>query len=224
MSSQGFPQSPTAAFVDQGGFITQPWRYFLQTIWQRTGGATDNIQSQTLTGEVRAYAGTSAPTGWLLCDGSIVSRTTYATLFGVIGTLYGAGDGATTFALPDFRGRIIVGAGTGTGLTPRTLGNTGGAETAALAVTNLPAHDHPVTDPGHAHTITDPGHAHTASATATNATSGSSAGAAAGNTGTATTGITINSATTGVTVGDTGDGTPFSVMPPFGVLSYIIKY
>jgi microcystin-dependent protein len=62
-----------------------------------------------LPGVLFDYAGTVAPAGWLMCDGSAVSRTTYATLFGVIGTTYGAGDGATTFSLPDFRGRVAVG-------------------------------------------------------------------------------------------------------------------
>lgn len=60
-----------------------------------------------------AYAGSAAPTGWLLEDGSAVSRTTYATLFAVIGTTYGAGDGSTTFNVPDSRGRAAIGAGTG---------------------------------------------------------------------------------------------------------------
>ncbi len=60
------------------------------------------------------YAGSSAPTGWLLCDGSAVSRSTYAALFAIAGTAYGVGDGSTTFNLPDKRGRVSVGAGTGT--------------------------------------------------------------------------------------------------------------
>ena len=61
-------------------------------------------------GAVIPYAGSSAPDGWLLCDGRTVSRTTYAALFAVIGTAYGAGDGSATFTLPDFRGRTAVGA------------------------------------------------------------------------------------------------------------------
>lgn len=57
---------------------------------------------------VSDFAGTSAPTGWLLCDGTAVSRTTYAALFAVISTVYGVGDGSTTFNLPDGRGRVNV--------------------------------------------------------------------------------------------------------------------
>jgi hypothetical protein len=60
-------------------------------------------------GMVAAYAGSSAPSGWLLCDGTAVSRTTYSALFAAIGTSYGAGDGSTTFNLPDLRGRVPVG-------------------------------------------------------------------------------------------------------------------
>jgi microcystin-dependent protein len=63
-------------------------------------------------GMMLAYAGASAPSGWLMCDGSAVSRTTYSALFAVVGTAYGAGDGSTTFNLPDTRGRFVVGLGT----------------------------------------------------------------------------------------------------------------
>lgn len=65
-------------------------------------------------GVVANYAGSSAPAGWLMCDGSAVSRSTYAALFAAISTTWGAGDGSTTFNLPDPRGRVGVGAGTGT--------------------------------------------------------------------------------------------------------------
>jgi len=64
------------------------------------------------TGGVMAFAGTGAPTGFLLCDGAAVSRTTYSALWTLLGTLYGAGDGSTTFNLPDYRGRSLVGLGT----------------------------------------------------------------------------------------------------------------
>lgn len=66
------------------------------------------------TGSVMPYAGSTAPTGWLICDGSAISRTTYADLFAVIGTTYGAGDGSTTFKLPDFTDRVIQGGTAGT--------------------------------------------------------------------------------------------------------------
>ena len=63
-------------------------------------------------GAIQAFAGVNAPKNWLICDGSAVSRTTYAKLFSVIGTTYGEGDGATTFNLPDLKGRVLTGAGT----------------------------------------------------------------------------------------------------------------
>jgi microcystin-dependent protein len=76
-------------------------------------------------GAILAYGGASAPSGWLLCDGSAVSRTTYADLFAAIGTAYGTGDGSTTFNLPDLRQRFPLGkAASGTG---STLGGTGGS-------------------------------------------------------------------------------------------------
>lgn len=88
-------------------------------------------------GSVKMYAGSSAPDKWLICDGSAVSRTTYAKLFDVIGTTYGAGDGSTTFNLPDFSGRVPIGV-SGT----HALASTGGAETVTLTTSEIPAHTH----------------------------------------------------------------------------------
>lgn len=95
-------------------------------------------------GATMTFAGSTIPTGWLECDGSAVSRTTYADLFSAIGTTWGAGDGSTTFNLPDKRGRVSIGAGTGSGLTARTLGNTGGFETHTLTTTEMPSHTHTI--------------------------------------------------------------------------------
>lgn len=95
-------------------------------------------------GDLKASARSAPSTGWALCDGTAVPRTggTYDALFAAIGTTYGVGNGSTTFNLPDFRGRTIIGAGTGTGLTARSRGNTGGAEGVALAKGEIPAHTH----------------------------------------------------------------------------------
>lgn len=107
-------------------------------------------------GMIQMYGGSSAPTGWLLCNGSAVSRSTYATLFAVIGTTYGIGDGSSTFNVPDLRGRSPIGAGTGTGggasgsglptggssLTARSAGDWLGEETHTLITTEIPAHTH----------------------------------------------------------------------------------
>lgn len=102
-------------------------------------------------GMLMPYAGSSAPTGWLLCYGQAISRTTYSDLYAVVGTTYGAGDGATTFNLPDLRGRVVAGKDDMGGvsanrLTNQTggldgdgLGNTGGSETHVLTTAQLPA-------------------------------------------------------------------------------------
>lgn len=96
----------------------------------------------SISGQILMYGAAAAPTGYLLCDGTAVSRTTYATLFGVISTTYGVGDGSTTFNVPDMRGRMPLGLGTGSGLTARSLNDQPGAETFTLAEANMPAHAH----------------------------------------------------------------------------------
>lgn len=93
-------------------------------------------------GDIKVSAAATAPTGWLSCDGSAVSRSTFATLFAATGTTYGAGDGSTTFNIPDFRGRTIIGAGTGSGLTARSRGQTVGEETHQLSLLEIPDHVH----------------------------------------------------------------------------------
>ncbi|MFK3775979.1 phage tail protein [Pseudomonas sp. NPDC089406] len=98
--------------------------------------------SEPYVGEIRLFAGNYAPVNWLACDGSILKITDYQALYSLIGTTYG-GDGRDTFMLPDLRGRVVVGQGNGTGLTPRTLGQAFGTETVTLAAENTPPHQHP---------------------------------------------------------------------------------
>jgi microcystin-dependent protein len=96
------------------------------------------------------FGGSAAnlPVGWLECNGQSLSRSTYASLFSVLGTTYGAASGST-FNVPNFWGKTTRGAD-----TPYPLGSTGGADTVTLIANNLPAHTHSITDPGHSHDVT----------------------------------------------------------------------
>lgn len=125
-SENATPTDGDLAFLEDTGdlqvFFNTQWRNFVPT------------------GVVLPYAGATSPSGYLLCNGQAVSRTTYARLFAVIGTTYGAGDGSTTFNLPDLRQRFPLGkAASGTG---DTLGETGGALTQTLTTSHLPSHSH----------------------------------------------------------------------------------
>lgn len=102
------------------------------------------------TGGMIAWPSDVIPSGWLLCNGQAVSRSTYAELFAVTGTAYGAGDGSTTFNLPDFRGRSPVGADGETGrLTYNwARGQAGGAEKHTLTVGEIPPHAHSLSGGG----------------------------------------------------------------------------
>jgi microcystin-dependent protein len=94
-------------------------------------------------GEIRLVPYTFAPTGWALCAGQLLPINQNQALFALLGNTYG-GDGKTTFALPDLRGRVPLGAGTGATGSTYPVGSTGGEETVKLAVGQLPAHSHPV--------------------------------------------------------------------------------
>jgi microcystin-dependent protein len=153
------------------------------------------------------YGGTSAPTGYLLCDGSLVSRATYATLFAIVSTAFGAGDGMTTFGLPDLRGRFPLGQATsGTG---STLGGTGGLI------------DHIHTGPSHTHSVTVTRDSWGATLNTPSTTGRLNTGEATG-TGEfsssyqPTADLTVTSAAGGT--GNTG-----TANPPFQAVNYLIK-
>lgn len=153
------------------------------------------------TGSTLPYAGILgvAPAGWLICDGSAVSRSTYAALFTAVGTSFGAGDGSTTFNLPDLRGRFPLGkdnlGGTSANRVTATqadnLGQGTGAETHTLTIAEMPAHTHTYTE--------------LASSGASRNYSGSSGSTPTSNTGSA------------------GGGGAHNNMPPYITLNYIIK-
>ncbi|RMH16214.1 MAG: phage tail protein [Acidobacteria bacterium] len=97
--------------------------------------------SEPFVGEIRMFAGNFAPRGWAFCDGQLLAVSQNDALFSLLGTIYG-GDGRTTFALPDLRGRIPIHAGTGPGLSPRRLGAKFGTEEETITVNQLPSHSH----------------------------------------------------------------------------------
>ena len=181
-------------------------------------------------GTFHAFGGTTAPTGYLLCNGAAVSRTTYANLFAVIATAYGAGDGSSTFNVPDFRQRFLLGkAASGTGAT---LGASGGAidhtHTGPSHTHTGPSHTH--TGPSHTHGTTglqaitpsltifvdnneDGSTVEVVSAAATYAISGSTDASGTGNTGSSGTGDT----------GSSGTGATGTNNPPYAVVNWIVK-
>lgn len=92
-------------------------------------------------GQIIMFAGNFAPQGWALCNGQLLPIAQYTALFSILGTTYG-GDGRTTFALPDLRGRVPVHPGQGTGLSNYALGQQAGSETVTLSVNQMPIHGH----------------------------------------------------------------------------------
>src|SRR5215203_4980256 len=97
--------------------------------------------SEPFIGQIQIFPYNFAPRGWATCSGQILSISQNTALFSLLGTTYG-GNGQTTFALPDLRGRIALGPGTGPGLTPRDLGELAGEESHTLLVSEMPAHGH----------------------------------------------------------------------------------
>ena len=97
--------------------------------------------SDPFIGEVMMFAGNFAPLGWADCNGQLLSINQNQALFSLLGTTYG-GDGIQTFALPDLRGRTPVHAGSGPGMSTRTLGETGGSESVTLSAAQMPSHTH----------------------------------------------------------------------------------
>jgi microcystin-dependent protein len=174
-------------------------------------------------GVVLPFAGATAPDGFLLCYGQAVSRAIYADLFAAIGTAYGAGDGSTTFNVPDLRGRVAAGkddmggsaanriTGSGSGISSATLGAAGGAETHTLTTAQIPAHNHGVTDPSHLHNML----------TRTDVLNSGVAGAYGA--GASDLGQTSQSAYTGISIQNTGGGGAHNNMPPAIILNHIIS-
>jgi len=191
-------------------------------------------------GVMMAFGGAAAPTGWLLCNGALVSRTIYAALFAVIGTSYGVGDGSTTFGLPDLRGRVAAGmdpsnatgrltaSATG-GVSAAALGNNGGEQAHTLATPEIPSHNHTLTDPQHNHLTNEPTHLHGSYLARTDYTvqfvvgGGNWAAQNMGNTDTNVTGLTVLNHATGITIAAAGGGGGHNTVQPALIVNWIIK-
>lgn len=170
--------------------------------------------ASTPIGTVNQYAGSTAPLGWLICDGSAISRTTYSDLFAIISTTYGSGDGSTTFNIPNLQNRLPIGKGSG---NFATLNTTGGSDTTALtlASANIPSHSHFLFNhqnyKGTNSTLTNTQYVVDIT-TFGNDPNNPYNYAAQGVTTAANVGLTSS----------TGSGTAFNAMPPYIVLNYII--
>lgn len=162
-------------------------------------------------GRVSWTGADDAPTGWLIADGTAVSRTTYAGLFAAIGTTFGSGDGSTTFNLPDINGRFIG------GVDPSAVGFTGGAGTVTLSTANLPSHTHSISSDG--------SHQHTAVYTSAAGGTSSGNGIPAHNSTPSGTWTSESSGSHnhGGATGTAGSGTAFDILPPYIVLTPIIR-
>lgn len=129
-----FNEKPPYEAMPEISFVFKEWL-------KKLLGYINAVTVQMSPGMISPYAGSSIPTGYLACDGASLLRASYPDLFTAIGTTWGSADG-THFNVPDFRGRTLIGDGTGSGLTARTLAGSAGTETHQLTVAELAAHTH----------------------------------------------------------------------------------
>jgi microcystin-dependent protein len=198
--------------------------------WILFGGVPTSVPL----GAVLPYTGSIAPTSnFALPFGQAISRTTFAPYFALVGTTYGAGDGSTTFNLPDLRGRAIHGldnmGGTAAGrigtalstdggtINGQQIGSAGGSQSHAQTSAEMAVHNHGVNDPTHTHTAT-------ASPFGSNPTGGGFNGGNAGSISTGSTiAVTVNAASTGVSIQNAGSGNAMALVSPTMVLPYIVR-
>lgn len=159
-------------------------------------------------GEIRMFAGNFAPAGWMFCEGQLLPISENDVLFALLGTTYG-GDGQSTFALPDLRGRFPMHMGSGAGLSSRTLAESAGVEEVTLTTQQIPAHTHVPQGNSNSGTSDDPSGRVWASSSALQFISSAS--------GVANTNMNAS------TMGITGGSQPHDNMSPFLVVSFIIS-
>lgn len=163
-------------------------------------------------GQIIMFGGDFEPRGWAFCNGQLLAISDNTALFSLLGTIYG-GDGRTTFALPDLRGRVAIHPGSGPGLTPKRPGQTGGTETNTLNVDEMPAHSHSAT----ASCVAAPGNASTAPGNLWSNDAGNQSAMYSSETSNAET-----MAADAITLGNAGANAPVPNMQPYQAVNYII--
>lgn len=221
-----FPANPVSGQTYEGFvFDGTTWRGSASSVfssYSTLSARVSDLESRVPAGTIHQYAGSTAPDGYLLCQGQAISRSTYAKLFSILGTTYGTGDGSTTFNLPDLRGDVQVGkADSG---TFSSLNAQGGAEVVTLNSTQMPVHTHIQNQ----HTHTQNPHSHRtrrgygyASGSNWGATDNENTGVAYGNTFTNYATATNNPET--AVNQNTGGGQPHNNLQPYLALNFIIK-
>lgn len=144
---EGGTTNPTQVWVRTGN-SPSGW-----TNWYKLASPSDP-STMGITGEIKMWSTTTAPTGWQICDGTALNRTTEAALFAVIGTTYGVGNGSTTFNVPNMKGRVFVGYDSSQ-TEFDAMGETGGAKTHTLTSGEMPSHNHPMQGTGGTGALTD---------------------------------------------------------------------
>jgi microcystin-dependent protein len=240
LQAAGNELSALQSLADTGGYMkkTADGTYALKTAAEIATEASGSMQSVDVVlpiGYMGAWGSDTPPTGWMLCDGTAISRSTYAELFAIIGTAYGVGDGSTTFNLPNLKGKMVVGKDS-TQTEFDTLGESGGAKTVTLDTTMIPSHTH-VQD-SHNHTQNAHGHTHSATTFAPRIINSGTAGtvgvqgasaASNANASNAATTVPTNSDATATNIATTatnqatGGGLAHANLPPYLVANMIIK-
>ena len=230
------------AFTPKQRLVAVPYAFYAITA-ESAKSVVSGGAGAVPVGTIVAFGGPAAPSGWLLCTGDAVSRSTYVDLYNVIGTIYGVGDNLTTFNLPDLRHRVPVGLDS-SWVSFEALNKNGGEQWHSLTAAELVSHTHTqnihghsVSDPTHAHAYTDPGHTHGIDGNTNTLTAGTGydvdrpSGTLLTYTRSSYCGITITAAGTGLTVvsntavnQSTGGSQPFSNLQPYITINYIIKY